>query len=119
MRVKLSYTVDHKRVLRECAKILNLSADDMQKAISLFNEVQGELKEDDEVEVNTNKSLEMISEFREMLLNIDTRLSEISEIIVGLEEWRLAGRFGSDSTAPDQSEAVAPKVETVETEVVE
>ena len=83
MRVKLSYTVDDKDVLKEAAKIINLSADDMQQAIALFNKVQEALRGDDDEDKIPNiiKSLEMIEEFRSALLNMDTRLAEVVEIV--------------------------------------
>ena len=58
MRVRLSYTVEEEDVLAEAAKIINLSTDDMQQAISLFNDIQQELKgPDDETVVNIPKCL--------------------------------------------------------------
>jgi len=89
MRVKLSYTVEEEDVLEEAAKIVNLSADDMQQMIELFSATQKELKgeSDDDKIVNINKSLEMIEEFRKALLSVDTRLSEVTEIIKGYDEY--------------------------------
>ena len=91
MRVKLSYTVKTEDVLKEAAKILNLSADDMSQAIDLFNTVQEELrgsKSDDHI-VNITRVKEMMEEFRGTLLSIDTRLMEVSEIVVGYEEYQI------------------------------
>jgi len=93
MRVKLSYTVDAADVLKETAKILNLSAEDLQQGISLFNTVQEELRgnkgEDDEIP-NTARALEMIREFRVALLNLDTRLSEVESIVEGYVDYTRA-----------------------------
>jgi hypothetical protein len=89
MRVKLSYTVEADNVLREAAKLLNLSAEDMQQIVALFNGVQEELgsnASDDDV-VNVRRAHEMIEEFRQALVAIDTRLMEISEIILGYDEY--------------------------------
>ena len=89
MRVRLSYTVEEDDVLEEAAKIVNLSADDMQQAIKLFSEVQKELKgdEDDGV-VNIHKCFEMIEEFRKALVNVDTRLQEVTEIVRGFDDYQ-------------------------------
>ncbi len=88
MRVKLSYTVEEEDVLREAAKIINLSADDMGQCLGLFTEVQNELKGAGENIPNTIKALEMIEEFRKALLAVDTRLSEVMEIIGGYDDFR-------------------------------
>ena len=90
MRVKLSYTVDEEDVLAEAAKILGLSADDMQQCIGLFKGVQLDLTGDvEEGSVpNVHLALEKIEEFRKALLNIDTRLSEVVEIINSYEAYK-------------------------------
>jgi hypothetical protein len=99
MRVKLSYTIDADNVLREAAKILNLSGDDMQHCIGLFNKVQEELRGDaseDEI-VNIQRTKEMITEFRDALLSMDTRLMEVAEIVAGYQEYqdsRAASSYG-------------------------
>jgi hypothetical protein len=91
MRVKLSYTVDEEDVLAEAAKILGLSADDMQHCIRLFQGVQGDLTgDDDDGSVpNVHLALEKIEEFRKALLNVDTRLSEVVDIIKSYEDYKL------------------------------
>ena len=90
MRVKLSYTVDEDAVLSEAAKLLNLSTDDMQYSIKMFTDVQAELKGSSSEDgiVNVQRAREMIEEFRETLLKVDTRLMEVSEIVVGYDEYR-------------------------------
>lgn len=90
MRVKLSYTVEEEEVLKEAAKLINLSADDMGQCIGLYNEVQEELKGKEGQPPNTIKALEMIEEFRKALLSVDTRLSEVTEIIEGYDDLRRA-----------------------------
>ena len=99
-RIKLFYTVDEENVLQESAKIINLGADDMQQAVALFNSVQATLRgKDDEAEdtpVNVRLDLEMIEEFREALLNIDTRLEEVTAIIEGYENYKRASRGPSE-----------------------
>ena len=77
MRVKLSYTVDEEDVLKESAKILNLSAEDLQQAIGLFQDTQKELVGvDPERKPSVAIALEMITELRSALLAVDTRLLE-------------------------------------------
>jgi len=92
MRVKLSYTVEEEDVLAEAAKLVSLSADDMQQTIGMFNDVQAELKgeNDEDKVVNVNKCLEMVEEFRKALFNLDTRLSEVVEIVKGYDEYQRA-----------------------------
>ena len=90
MRVKLSYTVDEKDVLAEAAKLLNLAADDMKQGITLFNDVQVELRGDNDEETsipNVGKTLEMIEEFRHALLNVDTRLEEVADVVQGYTDY--------------------------------
>ena len=88
MRVKLSYTVDEKDVLEEAAKILNLARPDLQHAINLFNSIAEELVSgEDSAPVNTFKALEMIDEFRQVLIHLDTRSGEVVSIIEGYDEY--------------------------------
>lgn len=88
MRVKLSYTVEEESILTEAAKILGLSGEDMQHCIQMFQEVQKELKGPEGLSPNTIKALEMIEDFRKALLSVDTRLSEVAEIIEGYNDYR-------------------------------
>ena len=89
MRVKLSYSVEADDVLSEAAKIIGLVGEDMQKGISLFTETQQELQgnKDDRGIPNMTKALEMIEDFRAALLNVDTRLSEVMEIVKGYDYY--------------------------------
>jgi len=110
MRVKLSYTVRAEDVLQEAAKILNLSADDMQHAITLFNSVQEELKannSDDDI-VNIKRAKEMMDEFRASLLSIDTRFMEVSEIVAGYDEYQ---RTSEPASVPLAPRPVEPDIE--------
>lgn len=109
MRVKLSYTVDSENVLKECAKILNLSGDDLQHSIALFNAVQEELKgekSEDDI-VNIKRVKDMIEEFREALLSVDTRLMEVSEIVAGYDDYQRSQ--GAPPTAPEPVVPLAPQ----------
>lgn len=89
-RIKLFYTVDEDAVLVEAAKIINLGADDMQQVVGLFNQVQEVLRGggSDGGPTNVPRALEMIEEFREALLNVDTRLEEVTAIIEGYVNYR-------------------------------
>jgi threonine dehydrogenase-like Zn-dependent dehydrogenase len=102
MRVKLSYTVDEEDILPEAAKILGLSADDMKQAITLFQGVQNELSADAD-NVNTNRSLEMLEELRKALLAVDTRVTEVVDIIEGFEEYRAQQRAAAKVVVPAQT----------------
>ena len=101
MRVKLSYTVDEEDVLLEAAKLLQLAGDDMGQIVSLYNEVQKELKGGDKSETipNTSRALQMIAEFRKALLNVDTRLDEVVGIIEGYEGHMVEQREDSSTSA--------------------
>ena len=116
MRVRLSYTVEEEDVLSEAAKIVNLSADDMQQAIALFTEVQKELRgsEDEEV-VNVNKCFEMIDDMRTALVNVDTRLAEVTEIVRGFDDYQRQIKHGPG----DPSLKGAPVVDAVPPEATE
>ena len=96
-RIKLSYTVEEGDVLAESAKIINMGADDMQQAVGLFNEVQQVLKgqNSDGGPINIDRALEMIEEFRQALLNVDTRLEEVNAIIEGYDEFVKSRRRSS------------------------
>ena len=87
MRVRLSYSVEEEDVLAESAKIINLSAESLQKAITLFTEVQTELQGVEGEIPNTLKALDMIEEFRTALLAVDTRLAEVIEIVKGYDTY--------------------------------
>ena len=101
MRVKLSYTTEEEDVLREGSKILGLSADDVQQVIALFQQVQKDLTDDaDDKAVNIPRVIEMMDEMRGALLNIDTRVAEVAEIITGFQEYQnqqRADRLASSS----------------------
>ena len=91
MRVKLSYTVEEEDILKEAAKILGLSSDDMSHAIEMFKTVQEELRREEEAP-NTGKVLDMIEDFRKALLAVDTRLIEVEDIIKSYDKYRIDQR---------------------------
>jgi len=98
MRVKLSYTVEEEDILKEAAKILGLSSDDMGHAIEMFKTVQSELRGEDE-QPNTGKVLDMIDDFRKALLAVDTRLVEVEDIVKGYNKYRIDQRSEGGTSA--------------------
>ena len=91
MRVKLSYTVDEEDILKEAAKILGLSQDDLQHGIKMFQEIQTELLLS-ETSPNVETVLDMIEDFRKALLAVDTRLIEVEDIVKAYEKHRVNTR---------------------------
>ena len=88
MRIKLSYTVEEEDVLKETIKIMNLSAEDVQGCVKLFKLVQDELGDDSDEAPNVQKVLEMLRDFRESLFAIDTRLAEVTELVLGYDDFQ-------------------------------
>ena len=91
MRVKLSYTVEEEDILKEAAKILGLSQEDVGHCINMFKAIQEELRREDETP-NTDKALGMIEDFRKALLAVDTRLIEVEDIIKSYSNYRVSQR---------------------------
>ena len=100
MRVKLSYTVEEEDILKEAAKILGLSSDDMSHAIEMFKTVQTELRGEEE-QPNTAKVLDMIDDFRKALLAVDTRLIEVEDIVRGYDKYRIDQRSEGEAPASE------------------
>jgi len=98
MRVKLSYTVEEEDILKEAAKILGLSGDDMGHAIEMFKLVQEELRREEE-QPHTGKVLDMIDDFRKALLAVDTRLLEVEDIVKGYDKYRIDQRNEGEAPA--------------------
>lgn len=92
-RVKLSYTVEEEHVLPEAGKIIGLAGNHMQHSIYLYQAIQGVLlnepteEEPDPAPVDVPVALEMIEELRQALLNVDTRLAEVVDIIEGYSSY--------------------------------
>tara|TARA_R100001594_G_C4020127_1_gene258948 strand:+ start:680 stop:1036 length:357 start_codon:yes stop_codon:yes gene_type:complete len=118
MRVRLSYTVEEEDVLVESAKIINLTASDIQQAITLFNDVQTVLKGEDEEVVHVSKALEMIEEMRTAFLNVDTRMAEVTEIIRGYDDYQRQIKQSDSLSEPpvDTSEGIKVKQEATHSE---
>ena len=104
MRVKLSYTVEEENVLKESAKILNLSAEDLQEAINLFTQIQNELIDTQEGGPNAEKALEKMEKLRKALLSLDTRLLEVSDIVEAYEDYRRGLRRSREEGPSEPSE---------------
>jgi|MDSZ01.2.fsa_nt_gb hypothetical protein len=92
MRVKLSYTVDEDDILKESAKILGLSQEDMAHGVAMFRAIQEELMLSGDTAPNTEKVLEMIEDFRKALLSVDTRLLEVEDIVLTYDKYRIEKR---------------------------
>ena len=114
MRVKLSYTVKEENVLKEVAKIINLSTEDMQEAVTLFSTVQRELEGQDGNVPNVHKASQMISDFREALIAVDTRLMEVAEIIAGYEEYQFSKKVESESPGVTTNEVFGDEADEPE-----
>ena len=108
MRIKLSYTVEEEDVLKEAAKLIGLSGEDLQQALTLFTSTQEELKgSGDATDIpNGEKARQMIEEFRQALLAVDTRLSEVMDILDGYEMYRMSQRATEET--PVQEDMIPP-----------
>jgi hypothetical protein len=98
MRVKLSYTVEEEDILKETAKVLGLSQDDVGHCINMFKTIQEELRNEEDAP-NTSKVLDMIEDFRKALLAVDTRLIEVEDIIKGYDKYRVSQREDVETPA--------------------
>ena len=103
MRVKLAYTVEEEDILKETAKILGLSQEDVGHCINMFKAVQEELRLENEAP-NTSKVLDMIEDFRKALLAVDTRLIEVKDIIKGYDKHRVSQRDSKELSSPSMGE---------------
>jgi hypothetical protein len=105
MRIKLSYTVEDEQVLKEAANLIGLTGEHLQQALTLFTSTQSALKgEGGDDPPNIEKIRDLIEEFRQALLVVDTRLAEVVDIIEGYEMYRISQRTGEgapDSFAPE------------------
>ena len=77
-----------------------MCAEDLQQCVNLFREVQAELIRTDDTTTNVPKAIDMIDEFRQALLVIDTRLLEVSDIVVAYDGYRRDLR-NAERAAPD------------------
>ncbi len=100
MRVKLYYTVEEEDVLAEAAKMLQLSADQIQNIITLFTSAKEELGKTDEETPNITTVLETLDDLRKCLLEIDTRASEVGSIVSAYDDYRREQRQNSEPEPP-------------------
>ena len=103
MRVKLSYSVEEEEVLREAAKMLNLSADDLKESIRLFQASQEELSKTDEDSPNVQVVLETLDSLRKCLLSLDTRAAEVSSVVSAYDDYRREAQRTPEETT-DQND---------------
>ena len=104
MRVKLSYTVEEADILKESAKILGLSQEDVAHCINMFKAIQQELMLSGGTAPNTEKVLEMIEDFRKALLSVDTRLLEVEDIVQSYDKYRIEKREAEPEGAAGREE---------------
>jgi|TARA_R110002110_G_scaffold268943_1_gene484651 hypothetical protein len=89
MRVKLSYTVDEADVMKEASKLVGLSGEEMQEIVNYFSQLQSELSGKEGEKPNPVQCLETIEEFRNALLKVDVRLSEVGEVVAAYADYQL------------------------------
>jgi|ETNvirnome_2_300_1030623.scaffolds.fasta_scaffold00638_4 hypothetical protein len=89
MRVKLSYTAEVKDVLQEGAYLLSNKGESLKECISLFNEVITTLQEG---KYSSNDLYTTITKLRGHLGDLDIRLLEVQQIVMGLEHYNLQER---------------------------
>ena len=103
MRVKLSYSVDEKDVLSEAAKMLNLTGDDLKEAIDLFQTSQQELGKQEADPPNIEVALKALESLRKCLLAVDTRVAEVSSVVVAYDDYRRHSRT-QDEAPPEEDD---------------
>jgi hypothetical protein len=103
MRIKLSYSVEEEEVLREAAKIISLCGDSLQQGVTLFADVQQELRGPGDITPNISRVVEMIGELRKSLFVVDTRCAEVLDIVLGYQEY-----MRPSPPAPPQPEPEGP-----------
>ena len=110
MRVKLSYTAEIDDVLAEAAFLLGNLADTFQESNDLYSEIITHLKDE---EFNPNKFHESIDTLRQNLGKIDTRCTEIDQVVAGFGDYQRQERDFSpgDSSLLEDSSAFAEESE--------
>jgi len=107
MRVKLSYTADSEEIFSEAAFLLTGLGPSIQSTVDKYNTILKELQMENPNIFETQKS---ISTVRALLGKIDTRYVEVSDILLGYEEYRIKEQGNS---APPPS---VPPVATLDPE---
>ena len=103
MTVSLTYTIEEDQFYEELSKLLGLRAPELQKMINLFQEIQKELKEEEEPP-NVALVEEQIIEFRSALVLVDLRLHEVTQMMKGYTKGQRNRESGS-LDVPDLLEA--------------
>lgn len=98
MRVKLSYTAEVKDVLQEGAHLLSNKGESLKECIELFNQIITTLQEE---KYSSNDLYTTITKLRGHLEDLDIRLVEVQQIIMGFEQYQLQER----QTLPAEEEA--------------
>jgi hypothetical protein len=96
MTVSLTYTIEEDRFYEELSKLLGLRAPELQRMIDLFQEIQKELKEEEEPP-NVALVEEQIVEFRNALVLLDLRLHEVTQMMKGYAEGQKDRESGPDA----------------------
>tara|TARA_Y100000310_G_scaffold236409_1_gene239574 strand:+ start:796 stop:1104 length:309 start_codon:yes stop_codon:yes gene_type:complete len=100
MTVSLTYSIEEDQFYEEISKLLGLRAPELQKMIDLFQEIQKELKEQEEPP-NVALVEEQIIEFRRSLVLLDLRLHEVTQMMRGYGD----GQRDRESGSPDVPES--------------
>ena len=101
MRVKLSYTVEVEDVLKEVSNLLALQTSEVEAVTTHHRALQQDLcREDPDI----YKTLDRLEKLRVSLFNIDTRASEMGEILKGYNEYR-ASLYKNDQSIEEDTES--------------
>ena len=92
MRVKISYTAHVDEVRSEAAYLVNNLGATINESIELFNQIVTNLKAED---FNSTEWYLRSQNLRKNLARLDTRLVEVEQIVMGLEDYE-RGRVATD-----------------------
>ena len=84
MRVKISYTAEIDEVLSESAYLINNLSGTINETIETFNQLVANLRAD---EFNSTEWYAQTQTLRKNLERLDTRVVEVEQIILGLEDY--------------------------------
>ena len=85
-KFKLSYTVESNEVYAQLGQLIGLMGPVVQAIVDFYNETQKHLATQTPEEHDLARSLSLIGDFREELFRLDTRLDEVTQMILGIEE---------------------------------
>jgi hypothetical protein len=86
MRVKLSYTAEVEEIFSEAAFLLTRLGEGLQRVVDKYNETLIGLREENPNLFEIQAHIDII---RTSFASMDTRLEEVSEILLGYEEYKL------------------------------